>query len=63
MIEEGRYMNIPREQRIYNKYRMNLKYNEYHFQLIRPLFTEIPAFNVSSSKFVIGLALENLRRY
>jgi len=41
LIEEGRFRNIPREERICQKCSMNLQENEYHFLLVCPFYRNI----------------------
>ena len=41
LIEEGRYRNIPREQRVCTKCNMNEIETEYHFLLVCPHYREI----------------------
>ena len=40
-IEEGRYMDIARPNRVCTKYSMNVVENEYHFIFVCPFFSDL----------------------
>ena len=46
LIEEGRYRNLPRSERICQKCTMNVVENEYHFLLVCPFYRELRLQNL-----------------
>ena len=62
LIEEGRYRNIPREQRLCSKCNMTEIETEYHFLLVCPYYREIRT-NIYPNITVTGQVLINSRAY